>query len=176
MKAFDRLLRIVIGFVLCLCLTTQPGCAFKRNSATWKPTTIRVLKERGLANDYIAVDIIGVDDGMKERIKTAVTNGTYFQIGNSVRKSVLDGQPAWSFEFPPGSDSDKPKTIERRDKMWRAWKTNGISLLVVVANLDSRQNAVKIINYEKYKQSGAKRSITFRLTSAGIACFPANIE
>ena len=174
MKISICLSRILIGSMLLLCLATQAGCAFKRKHAAWKPTPIRVEKEQGLANDYIAMDIIGVDKGMTEQIKSSLASGAYFQIGGEFRASVLNQQPSRTFEFPPGETPDKT-TIERKDKIWRAWKTNASPFLVVVANLSSRGNAVKIIPCEEYEQHRPKKGITLRLTKAGIVCSPANL-
>lgn len=185
MEKFRSFRRQLLAGLLLLWGFLQTGCVTNRDWQAPRSFDIKLLRDAKLAGDVIAVDVIGVGEESREKVVTAIGNGTYFSQGGSIRKEYLEGRLKLgrSFYFDDTSTpTSVQQTLVRREKIWKDWKRNAVRYLIVAANMPISDGAkskidprILVIPYNKQELSPAIKSgriIEIKMTQTGLISSP----
>ena len=118
------------------------------------------------------VDLIGVPPEKLEEYRT-MSASQYWQANSQKRQGAKEYTKTLSFS----QDNKDPKTITKKDPMWKTWKNQGARWLVVMSNLPGRHadapgdqdDRREIIPLEAYRWKGNKINILIKPSGADIS-------
>jgi hypothetical protein len=112
-----------IGLVVSGCKTCKPG-----EPGPVKQYTLQIALDPGLANDSVAVDVVGITPSNLPRWQN-YSMTKYWQSGDEMR------QDADKITLSFGSGKQAMQSIAITNKKWADWRARGVTQVAVLADL-----------------------------------------